>query len=148
MTQRINTFSIVFMILLGMGMGIQSCQNAVEGTTLFTQFYETYPNVITDSNGEGEEGQSNLNQAMQLYESKQFEAAKDLLQKIEGVAEVDFYLGIIEIELNQYRKAEKLLLEVYDETEHPFKVPARYYLGLLALQEEEKELAKIYLNEL
>ena len=142
-----NLKLFIGLLFLSISPFLQSCEKEIDGKDLFYQFYETYPNVISEATL-NEPGKQNLKEAFRLYDLKQYPEAKAILSKVENFKEADFYLAIMEIEVEEPRKAEKLLLGINENQNHPFKTPAKYYLGLLALGENDLEKAKVYFSQL
>jgi tetratricopeptide (TPR) repeat protein len=118
---------------------------------LFTQFYESYPNVVAAvERGAAVQGEKEV--AFGLYENGQYAAALPRLQRmLRGnghAADLLFYAGMASIELGQYAQAQAYLQQALRLPAHAFTAPATWYLALVHIRREQMEPASALLEGL
>jgi tetratricopeptide (TPR) repeat protein len=89
---------------------------------------------------------NDLRSAMSLYDSKKYNAAINLFEKIlnEDASRVglNLYSGISYMEIKQYAEANARFKKVIDQKSNAFVESATWYLGLCYLKTNEKEKAR------
>ena len=116
---------------------------------IYLSYYQSYPNIIDPK----ERGKSQKNEnAYSLYEQKNYKAAigefKNLIENDSKNAAHYFYLGISAMELTDYPLAENCMLKAIELKESRFTNPARWYLSLIYLHENQTDKAINELNAL
>ncbi|OOG70619.1 tol-pal system YbgF family protein [Algoriphagus sp. A40] len=118
------------------------------GEKLYQAYFKTDPGLVTSmSAGSGYD----FDRAMVDYKSGEYlkakEAFESLLKKSSQNDTLIYFLAMSELNLQNDQAAEKLLLAVSEDTASGFSKDSFWYLGLLALKEEDYALAKKYVNQ-
>jgi TolA-binding protein len=99
----------------------------------------------------GEEGQNNLDQAAQFYNSGDFTAASGLLKKEYKLTPAHsltaYYYGVTLIETAKYAEARSVLAKIF-EGESVFKYDAAYYIALSYVKEKNNQDALVWLAKI
>ena len=115
-------------------------QKAIDNQALFDQYFSPYPNVVTSRADE-----SDLQDAMKLYSSRQFEEALIAFSKLEGT-EVLFYKSLSLLALGRGNEALPGFKSLRDDQDNRFKEASSWYLGLSYLQIKDNDSAIRYLQ--
>jgi TolA-binding protein len=90
---------------------------------------------------------NDFQKAIGFYNNKQYEQAIVLFQKnTDQAPEATEYLGLCYLQTKQYAKAEQLFTQIASNTEL-LENKGYYYLALLALKQNQKDKAKILLQQ-
>lgn len=115
---------------------------------LFAEYFQPYPNIASSVRGELTEGK--LQDAMQQYDTGDFKAALAHLQEIlaaePGNATAQFYVGICYLQFKEAKKAISSLQKVITLQDQKLDEPARWYLALAYLWQNDVENARTTLN--
>lgn len=118
------------------------------GEELYQAYYQVDPGLVTSMSGEGN---YDFDRAMVDYKSGEYGKAKTAFESLlKGSSQNDtviYFLAMTELNLQNEQPAEKLLLAVAEDTGSGFSKDSFWYLGLLALREEDYALAKTYLGQ-
>ncbi len=105
---------------------------------LYNQYYQSYPNVITSTERSQEENPPEQNEALAYYESGNFEAAIEAfqaeLEELPEAADMQFYLGVSQMETNRLEHAIESLTAVVESNNTQFRDQALWYLALAKMK--------------
>lgn len=141
-------WSIAASIVLAMGAAFYFFinNNTVAPDKLYAAYYKPYNETITSR---GNDTNTLINQASQLYQGKDYEAALPLfmeaLQIEPNNAEIQLALGICQLETNQSEKANQTFTSI---TNPLYKEQAQWYLAMNFLKQSDLESAKTTLSEI
>ena len=116
---------------------------------LYENNFQQYPNTVY-SITRGESAKSIEGDAFVAYETGDFQKA---LYNFHAINEedrndyVDFYMAQSYLQINQMEKSKEHFQKVIDENGE-FAAEAHWYLALIAIKQEDNEMAKQQLNEL
>lgn len=116
---------------------------------LYENNFQQYPNTVY-SITRGESVKSIEGDAFTAYEAGNFQKALDGFQEISEEEKndyVDFYMGQSYLNLDQLEGSKVHFQKVIDATGE-FAAESQWYLALIAIKQENKEVAKQQLNEL
>ncbi|WP_420317502.1 hypothetical protein [Ekhidna sp.] len=117
-------------------------------TTLFDQYYETYPNYEVTT-VRGEEDPSNRERAYLAYDQGDFSGAIQAFNKLESMSSADyFFRGISHIQMTNYELALKDLDQVISIKDENYNTAASWYTALIHLKLENEASAISLLEEL
>jgi len=114
---------------------------------LLVQYYAPYPNVLTEPIVKGTSAKGDWEIALQQYELKNYQEANLLLDEFPDTDSSLFYLAITEMELKDFALATAIFKEVLSFENSTFEVPSWYYLGLCALQVNDRKTAQVYFKK-
>jgi len=150
-TRRLVTLAIAASVLLAFWIisqwGKATYQSSPE--KLYVENFETYPNSYAPV-VRGSEQLSNEQMAFAFYESGQYEEVIPKFQellKVQSIPEIQFYLGLAEMEMGQFESAEKNLSESVLKTNKYFP-QAIWYRALVRIQLGKIKAAKVDLQTL
>jgi len=113
-------------------------------------YYEPYPALYGSATRGVENNLTELEQAMNLYESAQYQAAIDRFQKLDNTDQQEliiFYMANSYLGLDNFNDCEVLYRTVID-TGEIFPTQAKWYLALAYLQDKKTEQAAKLLQDL
>ena len=114
--------------------------------TLFEQFYEPYPNNISMLGTALE-----LERAMEFYDEGNYEEALPLLQDYEDTDYLEvsrLHLAICALETGDLPLARTTLITLSESSQTEVADPAKWYLALAYLKEDQSDAARPYLEDL
>ncbi len=110
---------------------------------LFAEHFKTYPNITSVRSIEDEK--NNWEKAMDAYKEEDFRTAVKLFSGIPDTMSnaymFYFYKGNALMSIEEYKEAEKAFLET-TKTDNDLKIDALWYLGLIALKNNNLEEVK------
>ena len=114
---------------------------------VFMEYYKPYGIIInTRSSSETTDTDKVIKEASQYYESKNYRAALSLFQTILDKDSTNltsnFYSGISNIQIQEYKKANKNFIRVINHKNNLFIEQSEWNLGFCYLMTNEKEKAK------
>jgi tetratricopeptide (TPR) repeat protein len=120
---------------------------ASPGEALYQSYYQADPGLVTTMSGDSD---YDFDRAMVDFKSGEYlkakEAFESLLSKNSENDTLTYFLAMAELNLDGEQAAEKLLLKVSQDSTSGFSKDSFWYLGLLALKNEDYDLAKEYLE--
>lgn len=135
----------VFLLTLGLWWGLSSPNTE----SLFADYYEAYPNYQS-SQSRGEEQTLRFQTAIQAYEANDYKKARYSFEQLpadwQAQPQVQFYLGICYLELQDWAAASTALRKVYEGDK--MQEQATWYLALAELRQDKLEAAKTLLQEI
>ena len=140
---RILAIAASILLLAFIGYFWLSSENGEQ--KLFADNYQPYPNVVAPIE-KGDADEDPTKKAFQEYELGNYEKAINLFEQIMTNQDANLFLAISHIELGNDQKAKELLIQIINQPEDRFLIPANWYLGLLNVKEGNLEAAKKYLN--
>ncbi|WP_425393069.1 hypothetical protein [Ekhidna sp.] len=117
-------------------------------TTLFDQYYETYPNYEVTT-VRGEEDPSNRERAYLAYDQGDFSGAIQAFNTLDSMSSADyFFRGISHIQVTNYKEALTDLNEVLRLEDTDYRTASLWYKALIHLKLENEAAAIPPLEEL
>lgn len=108
----------------------------------YAAHFEAYPNIIAPLQ-KGAPEEDTYKKAFQLYETKDFDAARDAFTALDQADEaVQFYQAMNAMASKNYTKANVGLLKILEQKSHRFYAPAQWYAALLDIQKNKIQEAK------
>lgn len=123
--------------------------NTIDTDKLYASNFVPYENVVSPIE-RGNQIEDLKTRAFAAYENKEYQKALNLFTELRlqgGDAYVDFYKGIVQMELNQHEKAIEIL-DGYIRNEGQLSDRATWYLALAYLKIGEISECKIQLTKL
>ena len=139
-----QTIAVAASLVLLIVAGFFLFKPSLSSEQLYLSYYQAYPNIVEPA----ERGQENIQDAYALYEKGDYAKA---IEKFESQlansqptekAPLHFYMAISAMELNDLPLAEENLLKVLEGEKGRFTNPARWYLALLYLRNNNTEKAE------
>jgi len=112
---------------------------------IYAQYYKP-ASINMSFRSSGNVQDNDIRSAMTLYDSKKYDAAIQLFEKIlkedDSRIGLNLYSGISHMEINQYAEANARFKKIIDQKSNAFIESAQWYLGLCYLRTNDKEKAK------
>lgn len=137
----LRSVAAVFLIAV-IGFTIWSTSRQVSGEELYARFYTAYPNSISPLTKGSQELEMD---GYQAYELGRYDQAIRLLSK-EDSDTARFYRALAELGSLQTENAEVLLSNIASVPGY-YQIPARWYLALINLKQEEFTEAREHLQQ-
>ena len=120
-------------------------------SNLYAQFFEPYPNYLT-TRSDASDTEATLNEAILQYKNGDYENALSNLQQLlsgnPNQTDLLFYAGICQMETDQAQAAINSFQQVIAQEGNNYYTPAKWYLALTYVKDQNFDEAKIILNDL
>jgi tetratricopeptide (TPR) repeat protein len=121
-----------------------SQRNSTSTTDLYAQYFEP-AEIGMNFRTSGDAVSNDLKTAMMLYESKRFDEAIQMFEKIlkndNSRIGLNLYSGISHMEVKEYDEANIRFKKIIDHKTNAFIESAEWYLGLCYLLKEDDQMA-------
>jgi len=142
---NISAAALALFIGIGSLMYLFDSQPNYSNEQLYSKFYKPYNNVVINTRSSNAYIDNLLNNALKSYEIKDYRTALGLFQKILDKDSTNitsnFYSGISNLEINEYKKANKNFVRVLNHKNNLFIEQAEWYLGFCYLMTNERDNA-------
>ncbi len=131
---------ILYWIALTLGIGIcalvyYTLNQRQNPDQLFIAFYEPFPNLIAPTNRSQSIDRDGIEEAMHAYDNGAYTAASAIFDTLTNMNQnLSIYHAIANIEIENYQRAENLLLEMTRDKNWKYHDAAQWYLSLLYLK--------------
>ncbi|PHN01983.1 tetratricopeptide repeat protein [Flavilitoribacter nigricans] len=109
------------------------------------EHYDSFYNTASADSYSGQDSLSLVRQAFEQYDSRHYEQALLFFQKVPDFKSSDdllFFIGVCQLKLKKWKEAARSLNAVIDNTSQTtFEGPARWYLSLAYLHDDQEEKA-------
>lgn len=131
-------------VALMIGLAYAFIFNTIDTQAVFDEYYSPYYNVLEGTERSVENVSGNL--AMRLYDQQQYEEAilvfEEAISQDPNNVHLLFYKALSHLSIDQAEAAIAALKQVLNDPGNQLQEPARWYLGLAYLQNDDVEQAE------